>query len=296
MKFPIKTILFFAITGFFIVASLINFNFPLSEHELVHISPVDGYVNKKVNFYYVNMGGIDSKEVHVAVDSRNIEDNVVKLLEEGILKDEGESFFDSGMSINSMETINKTCYIDLKGNIDFFEEPSEKEILILFTLVNTLTDLDHIDRVQFSQEGRTIEKHIGFYDLTEPFTYNSHFLKSKKKTPDEFVSLFVHHVILGQTDLAYSMLCQSTKRDVPFLKFVNIAKFIGYDFDFYNMGETHYKVESQTSRETFYSVYMEMLPLRDYLDTQVSKWTVIDDKNKGYQLVLDFYYPDLELY
>lgn len=296
MKFPIKTILFLAISGFLLVALVINFNFPSSEHELVYISPTDGYVNKKVNLYFVNLGGIDSKEMYVAVDSRSLEENVLKLLEESILREEGESFFDSGLSINSMETINKTCYIDLNGPVDFFEDSSEKEALFIFSLVNTLTDLDHIDRVQFSQDGKAIEKNIGIYDLTEPFTYNAHFIKSKSKTPDEFVRLFLHHIILGQTDVAYSMLCQNTMRDLPFLKFVNIAKFISYDFDFYNIGDMHYELESQSDYQTIYTVYLEMLPLRDYLGIQETKWTVIDDKNKGYQLVLDFFYPDLEIY
>lgn len=296
MKFPIKTVLFLAISGFFLITLVINFNFPSSEHERVHISPLDGYVNKKVNLYYVSRGGIDSIEMSVAVNSRNIEDNIIEILKEGVLEEEGQVFFDLGLSINSMETINKTCYIDLEGDFDFFENTSDKDALLVFTLVNTLTDLDHIERVQFSHLGGAIEKNMGFYDLREPLTYNAHFLKSKQTTPDEFVRLFVHHIILGQTDSAYSMLCQETKRDVPFLKFVNIAKFIGYDFDFYNMGETHYKLESQTARKTVYTIYMEMVPLRSYLDVQVTRWTVIDDKNKGYQLVLDFYYPDLELY
>ena len=72
--------------------------------------------------------------------------------------------------IREINTIDGICYVDL--SIEFVTKHaggSTGEGLTIYSIVNSLTELNHIDKVQFLIEGERQEEYKGHYDLSKPF-------------------------------------------------------------------------------------------------------------------------------
>ncbi len=72
--------------------------------------------------------------------------------------------------IRDIKTVDGICYVDLSNEfVSKHNGGSTGEILTVYSIVNSLTELDYINRVQFLIEGKKVEEFKGHLDFSKPF-------------------------------------------------------------------------------------------------------------------------------
>ena len=82
--------------------------------------------------------------------------------------------------IPSVDVFNDTAYVDLSAH---FKEAcagmtAQSEMLLVYSIVNTITAMDGINKVQFTVEGQQVDKLAGFLCLSDPLLRNYGIIKS----------------------------------------------------------------------------------------------------------------------
>ena len=135
-------------------------------------------VNKKnvvlyfANNEYVETGNDDLE--HVLPEERLIEYNDISL-EEAVVRElmKGPESSELGNSIPDtvellgVEVRNKTAFVDFAQ--EGLNGCSLQEDLTISQIVNSLLELDYVDKVQFLIEGEKAESLMGHFDIMEPF-------------------------------------------------------------------------------------------------------------------------------
>ena len=131
--------------------------------------PVSDFV-----LYFANEDGTKLKEYNmhnVSYGDRTKEQFVVNQLIEGP-KEEGYSVTVSPkVKVLSIVTANNICYVDFDEN--FLTEQSQVPgKVVIYSIVNTLSELDEVHKVQFSVKGETSIKYKNEISLEHPFIRN----------------------------------------------------------------------------------------------------------------------------
>lgn len=76
-----------------------------------------------------------------------------------------------GTKINKVSVKENTCYLDLSD--DFLKKPADiSENVAIYSVVNTLTELPNINKVQFSIDGEQVMLYNEYVGFGEPFETN----------------------------------------------------------------------------------------------------------------------------
>lgn len=76
--------------------------------------------------------------------------------------------------IRELELKDGICYVDFSKEFDTKHPGGEAaETLTIYSIVNTLTELPTIEKVQFLIDGEKNSEYQGYYDFSSPFTRNS---------------------------------------------------------------------------------------------------------------------------
>ena len=81
-----------------------------------------------------------------------------------------------GTKVNSANIISGICYIDLSKE---FEENvlDTKSDLVVYSVVNSITNINGIDKIMITVEGQVLDNYRGSIDLSEPLSFNKEILK-----------------------------------------------------------------------------------------------------------------------
>ena len=145
----------------------------LSPDEFLTTLPRTRYDSYTVNLYFTTENHTravkETKSISIS-DNTNLEKEVILLLCENSSSEKADSPFPAETKINSVVTIEGTCIIDVSNEF-VLNAPHEvqQEKCILFSIVNTLTELPKIDRVKFLIDG---QDGYGYthYDISKPLT------------------------------------------------------------------------------------------------------------------------------
>ncbi|SHJ82706.1 GerMN domain-containing protein [Paramaledivibacter caminithermalis] len=140
----------------------------------------------------------------------------------------------------SIETIDKICYVNFSK--DYVENQNWEEIgenLIIWSIVNSLTQLDYIQKVQILVEGEKIQFSHDEYSLNQPFSRNEELVKKSDVTYFSIIKDFLDSLMMERYDKAYSMLDKGSIMRIGFQEFrVLMDEYIkelrGYEIVFYN--------------------------------------------------------------
>lgn len=83
-----------------------------------------------------------------------------------------------GTELLSVETENAICYLNLSREFVDYSLGSAGEVMTLFSIVNSLTELPNVDKVQFLIEGRISEVYI-HSALDTPYERNTSLIKAQ---------------------------------------------------------------------------------------------------------------------
>ena len=117
-------------------------------------------------------------------DTQPVEQYIVTELIKGPKIKGNERLLAQDTEVLSVETTDGTCYVNFKqGFIEKNEASKDLARLIIFSMVNSLTERDNVKNVQFLVEGKKTEK-FGDMNISELFVRNDMML-GKKQLPEE---------------------------------------------------------------------------------------------------------------
>lgn len=142
---------------------------------------IDGEVSTSVTaekkyelLYFANTDGTGLTTERRLVELEANKSKERTMLEQLILGPEEEGLFATipdSTKINDVTTTNDgICYVNLSQ--DFVTKHgggSTDELLTIYSIVNSLCELDHIDKVQFLIEGERLNEFKGHLDFSKPF-------------------------------------------------------------------------------------------------------------------------------
>lgn len=135
---------------------------------------INSSVETTLNLYFANSDGTELvKETRVVHYSTNIsmEKLVMEQLIEGPKKSGATATMPSGTKLISVSTVDGVCYVNLS---DAFKNQSAliTEEILLYSIVNSLTELSGITKVQLSINGDTKGTVRYSYDLSKMYERN----------------------------------------------------------------------------------------------------------------------------
>lgn len=115
------------------------------------------------------------KEVHTVkiTDRQPVEQYIISELIAGTRNKSLQSTLAPDTSLISAETKDGVCYVNFKsGFLDKNAGTEQKERLALYSIVNSLTELENVHQVQFLIDGKKVDK-FGNIAISELFTRNT---------------------------------------------------------------------------------------------------------------------------
>ena len=115
-------------------------------------------------------------------DTQPVEQYIVSELIKGPRNANNVSLLSSDTGVISVETTDGTCYVNFKQ--DFISKnvaASEVEKLTIYSLVNSLTEREHIKNVQFLVEGKKTER-FGDMEIENLYYRDESFIETYEKT------------------------------------------------------------------------------------------------------------------
>lgn len=106
---------------------------------------------------------------------------VIKELLKGPVNEKLCPLFNPEVKILSTETKEGICFVNFSKELSTkLSGGSSGELLMVYSVVNSLCRLENVDKVQFLIEGKKIES-LGHIDMSEPFDVNNDLLNSNNK-------------------------------------------------------------------------------------------------------------------
>ncbi|PRX17802.1 sporulation and spore germination protein [Orenia metallireducens] len=111
------------------------------------------------------------------VKTNNLYDNVVKELIEGPESEELEMTIPTQTKLLGVEVKERIAIVNFSKEIQTKHwGGSTGETITVYSIVNTLTALDGIDKVQILVEGVKVQTLVGHLELDNPLTFNSNLI------------------------------------------------------------------------------------------------------------------------
>ena len=131
---------------------------------------------KDVSLYFADKSGgsLIKEERNIKItDLRPVEEYIINELIKGSNDNSLESLLSRKTTLMSVDIENNICYLNFKS--DFIKNNSgsnEHEQLVIYSIVNSLTEISNITRVQFYMDGKRVEK-FGSVDIKDPISRNT---------------------------------------------------------------------------------------------------------------------------
>lgn len=101
--------------------------------------------------------------------SLTLENQIVEQLIAGPERNSLNPTIPSGTSIKDIKTEEGICYVNLTQDFIRKNSPLPSEKITIYSIVNSLTELDTVNKVQFLIEGEKINEYKGDIDFSKPF-------------------------------------------------------------------------------------------------------------------------------
>lgn len=145
----------------------------LTRDEGFTVEKLDAMDNEKIKFYFADEETAELKEEIRTVKMDEIED-LPKYIVETLLKGPNTKHYIStipeGTKLNSVKVENGICYVDFSREfIDNQKYGSDGEEFTIYSIVNSLTEVENIEKVQFLIDGK-IEAVYSHMEIGKPIS------------------------------------------------------------------------------------------------------------------------------
>lgn len=148
-----------------------------------------GFIGSSAPVYFGDKSSDLLVEVQRSMEQGKIWSPRERVLEvfNGPLEEDGDNVWTvtrtgmTGDDILSVDVYNDIAYVDLSAH---FKEvcdglPQKSEMLLVYSIVNTITAMDGINRVQFTVEGKQTDELAGYLCVSDPFLRNFGIIKNR---------------------------------------------------------------------------------------------------------------------
>jgi len=140
---------------------------------------INSSVETTLTLYYANKSGTElvkeTRNVHYSTNI-SMEKLVMEQLIEGPKKGSSMSTLPSGTKLISVSVVDGVCYVNLSDSFKN-QNPEVNEEIVLYSIVNSLTELQGVTKVQISINGSTDGKVRYTYELSKMYERDMKYLK-----------------------------------------------------------------------------------------------------------------------
>lgn len=209
-------------------------NFPTLENG---ISPIPQVMKLPMKIYFIDplTGLMIPENRTVSINNNQLIESVMEAIQAGPKNKKLISPLDELVRVESVTFEGKVCYINL--NKVFIDNPvwnRQDKALVLASIVNTLTELEQVQSVQFLIEGKPIGEVTGDIKLGDVFKRNETLIYSAKSAPIEVVLQFLNSIQTERYDVAYDLIDFKSKANLTYDEFARKmaasgARYVGYE-------------------------------------------------------------------
>lgn len=143
---------------------------------------INSYQNATINLYFANEAGDglirETQEVYYN-SNISMEKLVMEHLISGPKSKEAQGTIPKETKLINVAVVDGSCYVNLDEN---FKNQNYEilESVVIYSIVNSLTSLDHIDRVQISINGDTSGKYRDDFELSQMYEKDYSYVSAGK--------------------------------------------------------------------------------------------------------------------
>ncbi len=175
------------------------------------ILPYPSSFTIEADIYYVNgEGKLETEPRTISVEGNHLVEAVFGALKKQPAMPGCYSVITEDVDIISSRIVKKKLYLNLtKSFVESAYWKGDKQMLCIYSLVNSITQFDKIEKVQLQIEEKDI-----FHYMTErhdyaDFTFNDEMNYKKPESPEKIVLGFLNMISLERYDAAYQMIEKS---------------------------------------------------------------------------------------
>ena len=165
-----KTLIFFIVCWTFIIGSGIMYFTYATESEVITIEnnqkSVENREKEKVTIYVPNskLTTLEKREAEIDL-AQSTKDRAIKLTEKIIEVLREEKYIKSeDITLYNVYFNDKTIYLDFSSQIKELDDNTQKSLMTIYSIVNSLTETGKFDRIKIMINGEDGTKNLGkFY-------------------------------------------------------------------------------------------------------------------------------------
>ncbi len=141
---------------------------------VMNLGKTNAAIKSDFTLYFANEKGTALKEYYLkSVDygNKSKERFIVEKLIKGPEKKGYSAVLSNKVKVVSVVTANGICYVDFDGSF-LTEQSSASAQVVVYSIVDSLLELDGVHKVQISVNGDTTEKYDNKISLSQPFIRN----------------------------------------------------------------------------------------------------------------------------
>lgn len=187
------------------------------------IPPVPEKLNSTFKLYFTKNGKLVEENRLVATEDMIFEKVIVDELMKGPRNKTFIATITQNSKLISIETIDKICYVNFsKEYTEGIKWEELGEEIVVWSLVNSLTQLDYIQKVQILVEGEKIDFSHKEYSIIQPFSRNEDIIQKRDVTHFSILRDFLDSLNMERYDKAYMMLDKGSIMRITFQEFREI--------------------------------------------------------------------------
>ncbi|MTI68737.1 MAG: GerMN domain-containing protein [Firmicutes bacterium] len=179
-----KTLLIFLVFTFLLTGCQSYDNFDKGNSNYPPIEPYPTKYDSNIKLYYPDIySEMLTWEVRdIKEQNRNFEEILILELLKGSQK-ENANIIPEDTELLSIDVIARTAYVNFSKGILDYNKGEKNEAFVLYSIVNTLTQLDKISNVQIFIEGERRDVLYDNYDINQPIDRSGFIINKKYVSP-----------------------------------------------------------------------------------------------------------------
>ena len=189
------------------------------------VYPKPDNMKLRYKFYFPYQNKLRTEERVITVNEDRIELAVMEQMMKGPKNTYFSTPFGEDSKILDVNISNNICYVSVSN--DFINQKwlaNEENMLFLYAIVNTFTEIEGVHKVQILIEGRKKDVKIGNISLNQTLARNDDYIYVKRRFPSDVVAEFIDYIIELRYDKAYGYLSKESKDQYSYDEFKTAAE------------------------------------------------------------------------
>ena len=186
----------------------------------------------------------------------------------------------------SVNTTDGICYINLSNEFlnTYRWSPQMNEAITIWSIVNSLTELNDIQGVQILVEGNKVDLIEKYYSLKQPYFRNEELLKREVLTPYKTFNHFLDNLKNANYNEAYQMVEEDSKNRIDFVKFRLVMGNYARELKGYEIAR--YQTQRYTEEMVLVITYQKKKTRISDVDEELVEYWKLIYENDSWKIVL----------